>query len=59
MYAKFPRRHYMALLWKATLDGPYSFVRLLYRQKVSICKLSSPIASGLYVPCISATFAPG
>ena len=59
MYANFHRRYDMALLGKATLDGPYCFVRLLHRQKVSIFNLSIPIASALYAPCISATFVPG
>ena len=49
----------MALLGKATLDGPYCFVHLLHRQKFYIFKLSIPIASALYAPCISARFVPG
>ena len=49
----------MALQWKATLEGPCSFVRLLHRQKVSIFQLSIHIASELFAPCISATFVPG
>ena len=42
---------------RRSLEGPYSFVRLFHRKKVSIFN-SIPIASELYAPCISATFVP-